>query len=123
MSASTEYRVSWQRDGRSRRTRIWQTRDAAECHALVIQGRMVEATGKDPEAFRCCDGNECDCGGATNAQVWARQSEGVPPLTIGPVIDARTVGEWTTVADASQLELAPDADDSQGDQLGFEEAA
>jgi hypothetical protein len=76
------------------RSRIYQRRAPAERLALILQGRMAEATGLDPDDFACCSGWECGCGGKTNAEVWAEKAEEIPPLVEGPTIQRREVGKW-----------------------------
>lgn len=98
-----EYRVRWQREGLTQRTLIYQTRVGAERRALVLQGRMAEVTGSDPNAYACCSGGSyagdfCGCGGVTNGEAWAQASSTVPPLVDGPVVEARPVGAWTEEA-------------------------
>src|SRR4051812_35369570 len=85
----TEFRVVWQREGVSKRTARYRSRAQAERKALILQGRMVEATGEDPNDYACCSGRECGCRGVTKAQAWAERAEQVPPLVFGPVIQAR----------------------------------
>jgi hypothetical protein len=98
-----QWRVRWQRLGMSRaKVRVYETRKAAELFALKLQGRMAEAYPElDPEAYYCCPGtvsHECGCRGETWAEQWARESAQIPPLVLGPEIEARPVGEWGTVS-------------------------
>lgn len=89
-----EYRVRWRRQDLGPRTAVYQTEAGARRKALVLQGRMAEATGLDPDAKWCCNGNYCPCDGRTNQQEWDRVQAELPPLTFGPVIERRPVGEW-----------------------------
>lgn len=101
MSARVEYRVRWRRDFHGAdQTRIYQSRKAAERRALLVQGRMAEATGEDPAAVACLGGAGQYCGcpttcrERTNAEVWDERGAEIPSLVMGPVIEQRTVGEW-----------------------------
>lgn len=107
-----EYRVIWRRE-RGRfydwetgaedysdapgplHSRIYQRPVYARRLALILQGRMAEATGDDPDDYACCSGRECACRGETNADAWAARAEGMPPLLEGPTIQRREVGEWS----------------------------
>jgi hypothetical protein len=94
-AAGQEHRVTWQRQGYRKKSRLFQTAAAAERHALVLQGRLAEAyPDKDPEDLACCSGFECGCGGLTNAEAWAREHARFPPLILGPWIERRDVGAW-----------------------------
>lgn len=96
--SKVEYRVRWRREGLRPATKRYATREAAERWALIVQGRMQEATDKDPDDYACCPGgyaDMCGCYGRTNAQVWAQRTAEVPPLIEGPVIQTRPVGEWS----------------------------
>lgn len=90
----TEYAVRWMRLGLSPRSKLFQTKGAADRWALRLQGKMAEATGHDPEAHHCCPGSyECGCGGETWAEMWAKQAARFPPL-VALMIDERDVGVW-----------------------------
>lgn len=89
-----EYRVVWQREGATKRRTIRQTEAAAQRFALVLQGRLAEATGLDPDGYSCCDGYECGCGGRSRAQDWAAATSRIASLIYGPVIESRSVGSW-----------------------------
>jgi hypothetical protein len=89
-----EFRVVWRREGQRRKAKIYQTRQGAERWALILQGRIQEPTGDDPDDYACCPGYECGCGGITNADVWGEETAKVPALMEGPTIESRLVGEW-----------------------------
>jgi hypothetical protein len=72
---------------------VYQTRKAAHRWWLIVQGRMAEATGRDPDAYACCSGDMCGCGGKTNADLWAETAERIPPLKLAR-IEVRNVGPW-----------------------------
>lgn len=76
------------------RSRIYQRRANAKRFALIVEGRMAEATGRDPKDYACCSGRECGCHGETNAEVWARRVAEFPRLMEGPTIQCREVGDW-----------------------------
>lgn len=92
---SVEYRLRWRRQGLGIRTKLYQDRAAAERWALILQGKMAEATGLDPEAYACCDGRDDGCGGRTNEQVWADRP-GQPPL-VELALEVRAVRPWQSV--------------------------
>lgn len=93
-----EFRVKWQRDGQRPKTKIYQARAAAERWALIVQGRLQEVTGDDPDDYACCSGSECGCRGVTNEQAWADQSRRIPALVSGPEIEQRWTGSWVAAA-------------------------
>ncbi len=95
--SQSEYRVRWQREGLRPKTRIFQRRQAAERLMLVLEGRLAEVTGLDPDDYACCSGFECACYGASNAQVWAKERAALPPLVQGPELQERNVAPWATV--------------------------
>lgn len=89
----TEFRVVWQREGFTKRSKRFRSRAQAERKALILQGRVAEATGEDPNAYACCPGTRdywCGCGGITKGEAWAQTARQVPPLVYGPVIETRT---------------------------------
>ena len=104
MSDHSEYRVVWQREGLGRKVAIRQTLAGAEKLSLTLQGRIEEATGYPAEAYACCGGDDCSCGGETNAEMWARKSRMLPPLVVVPVIEARKVGPWAALDGAETNE-------------------
>lgn len=82
---ASEFRVLWRREGLSRRTKLFQRRDAAERWMLRLEGRMAEVTGLDPDA---------DAGdGRCNQSVWDDMAVRLPPL-IELALHERPVGEW-----------------------------
>jgi hypothetical protein len=70
MSGPVEYRVRWQREGRQRTARIYQSADAAHRKALGI---MALERGKEGTRF-----------------------DAMPDLVYGPVIEVRAVDSWET---------------------------
>ena len=95
MSGRTEveYRVVWKREGLRTKSRRYARVGQAERYLQIVEGRMAEATGLNPEAAACCDGWQCGCQGQTNAEVWAEVAARVPPLE-WVRIEARPVGAW-----------------------------
>lgn len=116
MSAN-EYRVVWQREGLSRRTALRQTLAGAERLALVLQGRMEEATGRSRDELACCSGRECSCGGETLGEAWEARTRQIPSLVAVPLIESRKVGPWegtghpTFERAQKHHELCPGAED------------
>jgi hypothetical protein len=90
-----EWRLSWRRQGLSRRYLLRQSEEACQRYLLRLQGRMEELHPEvDPEHYVCCEDERCTCGArATYAAEWARRGATVPPLVYWR-IDSREVGEW-----------------------------
>ncbi len=91
--AAREYRVTWQREGLPKKRRLYQRRDAAEKFVRLLRGESRAA--EDPDAFACCSGYDCGCGGVTNAEAWEARYGDMPRLVIGPVLASRPVGDWS----------------------------
>jgi hypothetical protein len=89
-----EYRVAWQREGQRPRHKIYQSWGFAERYRLILEQRFAEVFSADPDAFACCSGVECGCGGLTNAEQWANSTVGIPPLIGAPTLERRAVGGW-----------------------------
>lgn len=123
MSERCEYRVVWQREGLRRATKLYQTRKAAERWAFLVQGRMAEVTGDDPEDYGCCDGYMCGCSGKTNRELWAERAAGIPPLIAGPEIESREVGEWAPAASPPSQDNTPETTSTGRGGGGEREAA
>lgn len=95
MGDRVEYRVVWQREGLSKRTKRYATRLAAERFSLIVQGRLIEAyPAINPDEIFCCGGHMCACRGMTYREHWESESKPYPPLIYGPIIEQREVGEW-----------------------------
>lgn len=98
-----EFRVTWQRQGMSRpRERLYQSERGARRHALLLQGRIAEATGLLPEdGCPHCDYMRSveECSESDHLRF--------PPLILGPRIESRPVGEWTTVSEADPEDREP----------------
>jgi hypothetical protein len=90
-----EWRLSWRRQGLSRRYLLRQSEEACQRYLLRLQGRMEELHPEvDPEHYVCCEDERCTCGArATYAAEWARRGATVPPLVYWR-IDSREVGAW-----------------------------
>lgn len=88
---STEYRVTWQREGLPKKRRFYQTRPPAERLIRLLRGELRHP---NPHDYACCSGYECGCGGVTNAQAWEERYGSMPRLVIGPVLESRPVGVW-----------------------------
>ena len=102
MTGNTEYRVVWKREGTARRYgHHWQSRDAAERHALRLQGRIAEAKGHDAEDLLCCDGFNggypCPCDGKTWGEWEDETTAEWAPLTLLR-IESREVFDWGVVS-------------------------
>jgi hypothetical protein len=89
-SVSFEYRVVWQREGRQRTTRIYQTEQAAR---RKIDGILALEEIKSDNS----------------------QWEDMPDLVAVPVLEVREVGEWTDHAE--QPADAPTDDAREGVRL------
>lgn len=109
-SEAREYRVTWQRQGMGRpKWRLLQSERAARRLALMLQGRVAEALGVDPE-----DGcYHCDYTRSV-ADCAAQQHERFPPLIFGPRIESRPVGEWEQVSEEAPEDREPWSVDENG---------
>lgn len=103
-----EWRVAWRRaDGGVLRSK--RVRNVAHGERLV---RFLRGEFADPDAWACCDGHECGCGGLTQREAWEAyreahtQWDGDPEtsprpladITWGPVVQVRTVTTWEGVS-------------------------
>jgi hypothetical protein len=95
-----EYRVVWKRKELSRKTRRFRSLKTAEKFRGVLTAGSTEERllllGKDPDAYYCCDGHECGCGGETNRESEEHYADGMPLLEYC-VIEERPVGPWEMV--------------------------
>jgi hypothetical protein len=100
-----EWRVAWRR-GVGGRLASHRSRNEREARTYA---RFLVGDLDDPDAYACCYGHECGCGGKTKREAWQEYadthgeydpetgSQGpLPPITWGPVIQARTAEPWET---------------------------
>lgn len=85
-----EYRVSWTREGRARKTQIMQTEQGAREKAK----RMVEIDEElDPDRTGSTEGATYDDFDGTREHPLA----GMPKLTAPPALERREVGAWEEI--------------------------
>jgi hypothetical protein len=98
--AEVEYRVVWQRQGLSRKTKTYKRLATADRRRLLLSGTPDErfaALGiADPDSPMCCSGYECGCGGTTYRESDALYIAGMPQLEYA-VIEERKVAPWVAV--------------------------
>lgn len=97
---ASEYRVRWRREDeddlgppRQARYRIYQKRKDAERWMAILQGRILEFDGLDPDEPWCCPGGDCDCRGVTRREAIEQRFADVPPL-VELTLQVREVGDW-----------------------------
>ena len=98
----TQYRVTWLRkDLTVRHRNCGNSRAKAERCVAFVEGHYQAAyPDRKPDAYWCCSGHECGCGGLTVAQKWEEfaawtDRDGMPPAPLVFVrIETRTVEPW-----------------------------
>lgn len=97
MAGQFEYRVTWQREGRSKRARIYQTRAAAE--GLLDVLRTSHPDEPPPDAGHVVGETGVDW---TDAELerWERMTA---PFVVEPRLEARLVGGWSPLPERSEI--------------------
>jgi hypothetical protein len=95
----TEYRVAYKREGLNPKSKdCGNSRARAERSLAFFQGRYQESyPDSKPDAYVCCSGYQCGCGGKTWAERWAEMAESIadyPPLEYVR-IETRQVPRWS----------------------------
>jgi hypothetical protein len=97
----TMYRVAWQREDQvaPRARNCGNSRAKAERCLAFVQGRYEDAyPGKKADAYWCCSGYQCGCGGKTWAEKWTEMAEGPADSPLRPLlwsrIESRQVALW-----------------------------
>jgi hypothetical protein len=89
-----EYAVVSRREHMRSKRVLYQTREGADRRlALLIHPRPWEALGQDPDAYVCCAGIECGCGGNTVREGHEAMRSRMPALLYAR-IEVRQVGAW-----------------------------
>jgi len=91
-----QYRVVSQREHTKKKYTLYATEKAAKRrHELLTTDEPWEVIRPDesPDDLQCCDGYQCACGGLTNKEFFAKESDQYPKL-ITAYIERREVGEW-----------------------------
>jgi hypothetical protein len=92
-----EYRLVWKREGLGQKSRKFTRLKYAERYlALLTSEAPWEVFGKDGDAYECCSGYECGCGGMRVKESWVKTREGLPKL-LKHEIQCRDVGEWRSL--------------------------
>jgi hypothetical protein len=99
----TQYRVTWLRkDLAVRHRNCGNSRAKAERCKAFVEGRFQDAyPERKPDAYWCCNGYQCNCGGLTVAEKWQefaawtdRDGEVRAPLVFVR-IETRKVERWS----------------------------
>lgn len=80
MSKKLEWRVEWKFQGEDKRmkSKVFQ-------NEKVARSRYKFLLDIDPDAYVCCSGWECGCGGRTNGEEWGHlQYAGIRCREVGP---------------------------------------
>lgn len=98
MKTQLEYRVVWQREGLTPKSRLYKTLKGAEKRKALLLDPIPEIakahfTFQDLDGHYCCSGRECGCGGSTLREMLEYQSKDIPALQ-WVRIESREVGEW-----------------------------
>lgn len=94
MSAPTEYRVVWKREGHRQKVRLFATRAGAERQLVRLGPEPWTAAGKGPDDVRCCAGFGCGCEGLTEHEWSEALAAEMPPLEFVR-LESRPALPWT----------------------------
>jgi hypothetical protein len=90
----TEYRVIFKREGRSQKSKKFTRLQFAQRYLNMLTSKTPwEVFGQDGEAYECCSGHECGCGGMRVKDSWVNARKDWPKL-LRAEIQERQVGEW-----------------------------
>ena len=98
---AVEFRVVWKRDGCRRKTKRFRYLKVALRKVGTLGPEPWTALGKDADAYHCCSGRECGCGGET-WRTWFAHLE-LPPLEY-IFIEEREIGTWRRPAVLVEVE-------------------
>ena len=94
---AVEFRVVYRRVGYRKKARRFSTKVGAERFLRIFGPEPWTAFTKaqrDPDAYYCCPGRECGCGGFSVREFHERQRAELPPLEYAR-LEHRAVGAWT----------------------------
>lgn len=89
----TEFRVVWKRQGLPIKRKKYPARSRAEKFMTIFGSCPWLAFDQDPDAFECCSGHGCSCGGRTIRQAFAERYAEIPKLE-WVRLEYRMVGPW-----------------------------
>jgi hypothetical protein len=90
----TEYRITWQREGLNKKSKIFQTEEGSKrFYALLTSNEPWKVFGYEGTELSCCSGYECGCEGATIRDSFDTKRDGMPKL-LSIKLNSRRVGEW-----------------------------
>lgn len=78
--ADREFRVTVQRAGCAPKVKRLRSRRGLRRYLTLLGPRPWEAFGKTPEAYACCSGWECGCGGRTMREDAETRRANLPAL-------------------------------------------
>lgn len=90
---SVEYRVIYKREGLNPKRKRYVSLKRAERFVRILGPEPWKEFGKHAES-RCCDGQECACGGLTEQERQDEYMKDVPKLEYVR-IEQREVGKWS----------------------------
>ena len=93
---NAEYRVVWKREGSAQKRKRLRTIEGAVRRLNLITSAepwIYYEPVVDPDAFVCCAGDHCGCGGMTYREQSAYRRAAMARLEYART-EVRTVGEW-----------------------------
>jgi hypothetical protein len=87
--AAVEYRVTWQREGKPKRARIYQTRSGAEAMLDVL----LRSHPDEPPSEETWSDSD-----------YARWERMTAPFAAMPTLEEREVGTWSEVVEAANMQ-------------------
>ena len=106
MSDGVEYRVVWKRVGIRSKHRPFARRASADRFVRLFGPEPWTYLGRDPDAYVCCSGYNCGCGGETYRQANETTRRELPHLEWFR-IEQRGVEPWSTATTSSPAEASP----------------
>ena len=94
--SNVEYRVVWKREACNQKSKMLRTNEGAVRRLNLITSDepwIYYRPVVDPNAFVCCAGDHCGCGGMTYREKSAARRAAMARLQYAR-IEERTVGEW-----------------------------
>jgi hypothetical protein len=94
-----EFRLVWKREGLTRKEKRWSKLASAEKYRnFLTSDKPWEVFGLEANAYSCCSGFECGCGGARVKDIFLQRSKGMPKIVYAKM-ESREVGDWYACAE------------------------
>lgn len=88
-----EFRVATKREGQRINYRVYRTENGARRRLLLYGPEPWRGFRKEPDAFMCCTGAECGCGGMTLREHTEQLRAKLPKLEFAR-LERREVSAW-----------------------------